>query len=334
MAAALPLRAALERGALITLANWPVVLIDFLIESLYKLTLAVPVVGGAFMVAVLLGADVRTLFADGVRSTAGVVLAALTTAPVALWSFLAAVALVGVLGAAVMFRVKAGTLAVLVHAERASGEIPPSGFRIDWFDRARMYGGRLVLDGVARFGGRTAQLAILLGATYAVIAVAYVATLSTAVSLADHPRWGALWPLVVFLATSTGVVAYTAANLVCDLLRAIVIIDDCRVRAAMGKLRTFLVADVRQVVGIFGVMSLVLAIVTGASVTAAAGLYLIAWVPLVGLLIVPLQITAWIVRSLIYQYLGLVTLAAYVTQYRRFGELARPTSAPFLVQPA
>jgi hypothetical protein len=331
MTAALPLRAALERGALITLANWPVVLIDFLIESLYKLTLAVPVVGGAFMVAVLLGADVRALFADGVRSTAGVVLAALTAAPVALWSFLAAVAFVGVGGAIVMFAVKAGTLSVLVQAERGSGEPAASPSRVEWFDRARAYGGRPVLDGIQRFGRRAAMLAVALGAAYAAIAVAYVVMLSTAVTLADHPRWGALWPLLVFLATSTGVVAYTAANLTCDLLRVIVIMDDCSVRAAVRRLRTFLVADVRQVVGIFGVMGGVLALVTAASVTAAAGLYLIAWVPLVGLLIVPLQIAAWLVRSLVYQYLGLTTLAAYATQYRRFGDrAARP--APFLVQ--
>src|SRR6476469_6807841 len=65
MPAALPLRAALLRGALITLANWPVVLIDFAIESLYKLVLVVPVVGGALVAAVLAASDLRSLFAGG-----------------------------------------------------------------------------------------------------------------------------------------------------------------------------------------------------------------------------------------------------------------------------
>ena len=110
MAAALPLRDALTRGALVSLANWPVVLIDFAIESLYKLALAVPVVGGAFMVAVLAGADVRALLGDGVRAGAELVLAALANAPLALASFVAAVLIVAIGGSLVMFLIKAGTL--------------------------------------------------------------------------------------------------------------------------------------------------------------------------------------------------------------------------------
>ena len=61
------MRQVLKRGALVTAANWAVVFVDFTIESVYKLVLAVPVVGGALMVAVLLGSDIRTLFAEGVR---------------------------------------------------------------------------------------------------------------------------------------------------------------------------------------------------------------------------------------------------------------------------
>ena len=41
------------------------------------------------MVAVLVGADVRALFAEGVRSAAELVVASLGTAPVALGSFVA-----------------------------------------------------------------------------------------------------------------------------------------------------------------------------------------------------------------------------------------------------
>ena len=68
MASALPLRAALERGALLTVANWPILVIEFAIESLFKFALAVPVVGGAFMVAVLVGADVGSLFDEGLQA--------------------------------------------------------------------------------------------------------------------------------------------------------------------------------------------------------------------------------------------------------------------------
>src|SRR5436190_8697779 len=118
----LTLRAALSRGAVITLANWPIVLVDFVVESAYKLTLAVPVLGGAFMVAVLLGVDVRSLVGDGLVSAASEMLGPLLNAPAALVAFVAAVTLVGVAGAVLMFMIKAGTLAVLVLGEGAGGD--------------------------------------------------------------------------------------------------------------------------------------------------------------------------------------------------------------------
>ena len=96
MPVVLPLRAAITRGALITLANWPTVLIDFIAESIYKLALAVPVIGGAFMVALLTGADIQTLLADGVMVAADRMLVPLGQAPVALLAFWGAIGVVGV----------------------------------------------------------------------------------------------------------------------------------------------------------------------------------------------------------------------------------------------
>jgi hypothetical protein len=78
-----------------------------------------------------------------------------------------------------------------------------------------------------------------------------------------------------------------------------------------------MIQDARQVLGIFGVMGLVLALVTAASVFATAGLTLIAWVPFAGLILLPLQAAAWLIRGLVFQYMGLTTLSAYQTQYRR-----------------
>jgi hypothetical protein len=54
------------------------------------------------------------------------------------------------------------------------------------------------------------------------------------------------------------------------------------------------------------------------SITATAGLTLIAWVPVLGLLVVPLQVAFWILRGLLFQYMSLTTLTAYQSQYRRF----------------
>src|SRR4029079_19582693 len=96
-----------------------------------KLALGVPIVGGAFMVAVLVGDDVRSLFADGVRAAAEQVVSSLTTAPVALVAFLLAVGLVAFGGGLAMFYVKAGTLAVLVHAEGSVDDIERPPFRLE-----------------------------------------------------------------------------------------------------------------------------------------------------------------------------------------------------------
>src|SRR6187401_3467520 len=108
----LSLRAAITRGVLLVVANWPIVLIDFAVESLYKLAVSVPVLGASLGIAALVGEDLTLLLSQGVRATADVVLGSLATAPVALTAFLLALAIVAVGGEAVMFVIKAGTLAV------------------------------------------------------------------------------------------------------------------------------------------------------------------------------------------------------------------------------
>ena len=55
------LKTALKRGALIAAANWPLVVVQFVAESTLKLILGVPVVGGIFLVVLLLDADVEEL---------------------------------------------------------------------------------------------------------------------------------------------------------------------------------------------------------------------------------------------------------------------------------
>ena len=45
------------------------------------------------------------------------------------------------------------------------------------------------------------------------------------------------------------------------------------------------------------------------------GVGLIAFVPLVGLAVFPLQLAALLIRGLVFEYLGLTALTAYVTLY-------------------
>jgi hypothetical protein len=41
-------------------------------------------------------------------------------------------------------------------------------------------------------------------------------------------------------------------------------------------------------------------------------------VPLVGLAVIPMQVTAWLIRGFVFQYLALTALGAYLTQYRHY----------------
>jgi hypothetical protein len=315
---ALPLRAALERGAFLTAANWPVILVDFTLEAFYKLSLAVPAVGGALMVGALVGGDVGSVIGEGTRSTVDLVLGSLVTAPEAFLSFLAALAVVAVGGAAVMLAVKAGTFAVLVSAERRLADEDLVRLDFDRLRQASAYRLDRVYAEAQRFGQRALTLAVWLILAYVVVGVSYLSSISLAVSLAAHPAWRTAWPLVIVGSTSLAVVMLAIVNLAHDLLRIVVLTDDCGAVDALRRLRTFVTADARQVVGIFSVIGGVTIVATAISVLATAGLTLAAWVPLVSLIVLPLQAAAWIVRGLIFQAMGLAALSAYQTQYRRF----------------
>ncbi|HUL73908.1 MAG TPA: hypothetical protein VLT86_12450 [Vicinamibacterales bacterium] len=335
MASSLPLRAALKHGALITAANWPVVLIEFVLESLYKFALVVPVVGGAFMVAVLLGEDLGMIFGQGVRAAADLIVGSLATAPAALLSFFGALTLVALGGSIVMYIVKGGTLWVLVASERVAGDLHRGPIHLDALRRAYAYDLATLLERTRRFGRRSALLAAGLGLSYLAIGWGYVFALTMSFHVAAETTWTPAWPLLVLLATSTSVIAVAAVNLGFDLLRVIVITDDCRIRTALARLRAFLVADSRQVLGIFGVIGALVALAMAVSVVATAGLAFVAWVPVASLIAVPLQVAAWLVRGIVFQYVGLTGLSAYQTQYRRFADPdSRPLTTPLWVQRA
>jgi hypothetical protein len=319
VAAPLRLRDALTRSALVTLANWPVVLIDFAIESLYKTALVIPVAGGAMLVSVVVGGSVRPILADGVRAAAGTILSALANAPGGLASFLLALALVAVGGSVVMFLLKAGTLSVLVAGERVATAIEREPLSYGSLARAHAYDVNTLVRGVDRFGRRMMGLGLWLSGAYGAIGVVYIAALTAAFRLSLMPGGGAVWPLVAATATGMAVIALAAVNLAFDLMRVVTVCDDLGLRRAAGRVSSFLVHDARQVIGIFAVVTGLLALAAAASLLLAASLTLVAWVPVVGFVVVPLQAAAWLVRGLLFQYMGLTAICAYAAQYRRFG---------------
>ncbi|MEO7191533.1 MAG: hypothetical protein ABI051_10805 [Vicinamibacterales bacterium] len=316
----LPLRAAVKRGALLVVANWPIVLIGFTAESLYKAAVSIPVLGASLGLATLVGADTTALLSQGVRATADVILASLATAPLALTLFLLALAVVGIGGEAIMFVVKAGTLAIVVEADRASGDVHRIPFGTEALQRARVYRLESLLLASRRFSRRAVRLALWLGAGYAFVGLTYVAVVSLGLSSVERSPWLPAWPLVVLAATSIGIVTIAIVNLTYDLVRVVVVTDDCEIGVAVSRLKQFVIEDARQVIGIFSVIGAVQILAAVGSLLAATGLALVTYVPFASLVLVPLQAAAWVLRGLVFESMALSALAACQTQYRRFSE--------------
>ena len=320
MATALPLQTALTRGAIVTIANWPVVLVDLVVESLYKFALALPVIGGAFVVAALLGHDLQGVLSDGTRATADLVVGSLRSAPMAFVAFLLGIGIVACGGALIMFVIKAGTLSVLVDGERTLGEFHRGRLTTGWVRRAGAYRLETLLNNTRTFAGRSVLLGVWLGVAYAIVIGAYLAVMAAGFAAAADSPWGSAWPVLVLIATSAVAIGIALINLAYDLLRIIMVTDDCRLSAAVTRLRAFLLADARQVIGIFAVTIAVLVVATAVSLLGAWVLALVSWVPVIGIIVVPLQIIAWPIRALAFESVALTAISAYQTQYRRFGE--------------
>ena len=296
-------------------------LVEFVADSLYKAALGVPIVGGAIMVAALLGDDLSVLLARGLRAAAGTVVTSLTGAPIALAAFAAAVAIVGVGGAIVMFLVQAGSIAILVKGESAApAELNTGSIRAEPMRLANQSRLEIFLEGVERFGRRLTTLGAWLVGAYVVVFAAYFGGLLAVYRIATGAEWISAFPLAALIATSALVVVISTVNLLYLLAQIIIVSGDCSVGDAARLLRRFLLHDARQVAGVFGVILIVGVLGTAASLIATAGLGLIAWVPFAGLAVLPLQAAAWLVRGLVFQFIDLTALTAYLAQYRRFIE--------------
>src|SRR5262245_25691725 len=133
------IKASRKRGALVTAANWEVVVIQFVAESSFKALLVVPVVGATFLVTLLVGSSVEEVMAGGLRQTLMLAIAALGEHQFALFSYIAGVAIVVVGGSVMTFVVKAGTVAVLVEAEKTAPLVERPPLRIEMVRRAESF---------------------------------------------------------------------------------------------------------------------------------------------------------------------------------------------------
>ena len=110
----------------------------------------------------------------------------------------------------------------------------------------------------------------------------------------------------------------TIVNVLYLLVQIAVAVREGTVRSAIAEVSRFLRGEFWKLSRVFGVTVLLLVLATILSVAATWGFYLIAYVPLAGLVVLPLQLGAWLLRNLVFQYLGLTALSAYLSLYRSF----------------
>lgn len=310
------LRPVLKRGALVTAANWPLVVTQFAADSTFKLVLAVPVIGGAFLVGAAAGGDPSQVLTGDLRQIVSTTLDALIGAPGALVASLVAFGLVLVGGSTLMFLIKGGTVTILALAERSAGPIERPPLRLVAVAGASRFDIERFLAGCGHLGRRYLLLGFALLAVYAISGGLYLVLLVDAYRRSDSPGILLGWTLVTVLATSVFFVWITLVNLLYLLMQMVVAIDDCGLHAAARHVARFVTQNAVDVLGVFAVVFVLVILATLTSILAAAGLGLIAFVPFVGLLWFPLQVAAWVLRGILFQYLGLTALGAYLTQYR------------------
>jgi hypothetical protein len=310
------LKAALKRGALVAAANWPLVLVQFVAESSLKLMLAVPIVGGAFLVALLLDTSMADLLRGDARQIVTAIIAALTQSPAALAAFLAAGLLVLVGGSVVTFVVKAGTISLLAEAERVAGPIERPPLHFDALRRAAVVAIEPFIDGCRRLWRRYVRIGLGLLFVYAVTAAVYLAFVLGGYALAENSAVLLGWTAAAAVASSVLIVWITLVNFFYLITQMVVALEDVSVREGVRLALAFVWGHLREVAAVFGVVLVVVIVATAASILATAGLGLIAFVPLVGLAVLPLQAAAWLLRGIVFEYLALAALGAYLSHYR------------------
>jgi hypothetical protein len=305
------LKTTLKRGALVAAANWPVTLIQATADSLFKLLVAVPIVGGIFLVALVFGTDPDALITTDWRDTAVTTVGALRSHPVVLTAFLLAVAVVGIGGSMFVYLVKAGTVAVLVASEREAEAIEEPPLHFARVARASRFSVDRFIEAARRLFPRYARLGLILIGVYVASAAGYFAL------VVSSRGAGESW-FVTALFTAVFVCWITLVNLLYLLTQIVIAADDCGVATAARRVAAFLRHQRANLVRVFVVVLGLVVGATGASFVAAALLSLIAFVPFVGLAALPLQLLAWLLRALVFQYIGLTSVGAYLTLYRTF----------------
>ncbi|MBI3264930.1 MAG: hypothetical protein HYZ58_17530 [Acidobacteria bacterium] len=314
------LRSVLKRSAVITAACWPVVLIQFVSESVFKILLAVPVLAGAFLASILIGRSAGDLASGDLREAATAVAASLLGRPVALAAFIVALLVVVLGGSALMFLIKGGTVVVLLVAESSANWLEPSGV-MHVFRSAMQFSVARFTSGAERLARRFLALGTMLIVAYTLVGGVYVAVVLGGYAYAGGRALVLGWTVVAAICSGILVVAITLVNLFYLLIQIVMAVEDRGIVASARQVLRFLHADIRDVAGVFLIVVCLVVVAMAASLFTTAAIGFIAFVPIAALIVLPAQAGAWLLRSLVFQYLGLTALTSYATFFRAYASL-------------
>jgi hypothetical protein len=322
----LHLKHLLKRGALLAAANWQAVAVQFLAEATFQVLLAVPIIGAAILVAVLLGADLADLLQGSLREIFGQIAGALTSQPVALASFFTAFAMVLLGGSVLMFLAKGGTVEVMLAADRAAGPIEREPLTLRSLRQAAAFSLERFTAGCSRLFSTYLRLGAVLLLVYAASGAVYLAFVVYGYRAAGGRAVLVGWTLVAALAAVALVAWITVVNLFYLLVQIAAAADGRGVAQAMRSVARFARAERRELFAVFAVVLALVLAATLASALAWSGVGLVAFIPIVGLAVLPLQLVALLLRGLIFQYIGLAALGAYAALYRGYAMRQHPAT--------
>ena len=313
-------------------ANWQTVAIQFVAETTFQVLVAIPILGAAVLLSVVVGTDLSVLLQGGLRDIATRIAGTLTAEPVALLSF--GVAFSIALGGAsvLMFLVKGGVLDVLLAAHEAAGAFETEPISIDTIEPAACFTLPRFIHGCTRLFRRYVGLGLALFFAYAATAGLYVAFVVYGYRAASGVVGVVGLTMVAAVAAVVLIVWITLLNFIYLLIQIAMAADHLGLGEAFRAVMGFVRAEFTVLAQIF---LIILGLEIGATLVSAlawSGLGLIAFVPLVGLAVVPLQIAALVVRGLAFAYIGLSAAGSYLTLYRREPRLLE-RSGQLMAQP-
>jgi len=308
----LDLKHLLKRGALLTAANWQTVAIQFVAQTTFQVLLAVPILGAAILVTLLLRADLGDLLQGSLRDIFKTIASTLMSEPVALVAFITAFTLVLFGGSVLMFAVKGGTIEVLLAANADAGPIERQPITFDSLQTAARFTLPRFTDGCARLFRRYLALGALLMVVYALAAAGYLAFVAYGYRFAEGRALMIGWTFIAAVAAAMVVAAITIVNFLYLLLQIVMAAEDCHVLEAVPHVARLIRRRTKELAVVLSAILGLMLLSTGASILATTALGLIAFVPFVGLAAVPLQVFAWLVRGVVFQFVGLTGVATYM----------------------